>query len=276
MKLNPTPIAQFPAPLRLGIFVGILLIIWLPFALPLYLLLEDDNLTSILTLTILYLEFLTLAYFWGKRVHTTPHPFEQYGWQWQRKMGIEWVNGLAIGFCQILLLFVLMALLGWAQVTPPPSLLPIIAQGLLSALGIGLAEELLFRGWFLSELEKDYSPTVALWSNALIFAILHFIKPLSEIIRTFPQFPGLVLLGLILVWAKRRHQNRLGFSIGLHTGLVWGYYIISVGELVEYTQQVPPWVTGIDLNPLAGVMGLLGLGGLAWWIKPTPHQSKFD
>ncbi|NEO27467.1 MAG: CPBP family intramembrane metalloprotease, partial [Kamptonema sp. SIO4C4] len=249
--------AQFPVPLRLGIFVGILLVVWLPLAGPLYIVLEDDNLTAILTLAILYLEFLTLAYVWGKKVHQSPHPFQSYGWQWQRKMALEGINGLAVGFCQIVLLFVLMAVLGWATVTPPPSLFPIIAQGLLSALGIGLAEELLFRGWFLTELEQDYSPPVALWSNALVFAILHFIKPLSEIIRTFPQFPGLVLLGLILVWAKRRHQKRLGFSIGLHTGLVWGYYIISVGNFVQYTQQVPPWVTGIDMNPLAGVMGLL-------------------
>uniref|UniRef100_A0ACD5GSG1 Uncharacterized protein n=1 Tax=Desertifilum tharense IPPAS B-1220 TaxID=1781255 RepID=A0ACD5GSG1_9CYAN len=28
-----------------------------------------------------------------------------------------------------------------------------------------------------------------------------------------------------------------------------------MGQLIQYTDRVPSWVTGIDGNPLAGVMG---------------------
>jgi membrane protease YdiL (CAAX protease family) len=60
--------------------------------------------------------------------------------------------------------------------------------------------------------------------------------------------------------------DRLGIPIGLHAGLVWGYYIVNVGQLIEYSNQVPVWVTGIDGNPIAGVMGLLFLSGLTGMI----------
>ena len=54
----------------------------------------------------------------------------------------------------------------------------------------------------------------------------------------------------------------LGISIGIRAGLVWGYYIVNVGQLIEYTNQVPVWVKGINGNPIAGVMGLVFLSGL--------------
>jgi hypothetical protein len=65
------------------------------------------------------------------------------------------------------------------------------------------------------------------------------------------------------VWAKRSHFQHLGITIGIHGGLVWGYYILNVGQLVIYTGTVPPWITGIDGNPIAGLMGLFFLGILA-------------
>lgn len=67
--------------------------------------------------------------------------------------------------------------------------------------------------------------------------------------------------------------NRLGISIGLHAGLVWGYYIVNVGQLIEYSNQVPVWVTGIDGNPIAGVMGLLFLSGLTGIILSPKRRS---
>jgi membrane protease YdiL (CAAX protease family) len=62
-------------------------------------------------------------------------------------------------------------------------------------------------------------------------------------------------------------HNRLGLPIGFHAGLVWGYYIINVGNLVKYSGSVPDWITGVDRNPLAGIMGLLFLGCIAFWIR---------
>lgn len=108
-----------------------------------------------------------------------------------------------------------------------------------------------------------YGNKVSLWVSSTLYAGVHFVKPLADVWRTLPSFPGLLLLGLTLGWARLAHKGRLGFPIGLHAGFVWGYYIINVGNLVRYSGQVPDWVTGIDSNPLAGGMGLLFLSFIA-------------
>jgi membrane protease YdiL (CAAX protease family) len=261
--------------MRLAIFILVLLLLWLPVAAPIYLLVPDSNLVSILTLLVLYGEFIALVKFWGKQVHREPQIFKRYGLQGSRQNWMEWLAGLGGGLAIALSLFTVEGWLGWLVWQSPTVFLPkLILEGWLSAVAIGFAEELLFRGWLLDELERDYRPSITIWATALIFALLHFIKPLAEVLRTFPQFPGLILLGIILVWAKRGSGGRLGLSMGLHGGLVWGYYIINVGQLTKYSGQVPDWLTGVDRNPLAGVMGLLFLSAIAWWMRQRSIKNS--
>ncbi|MBP0018605.1 MAG: CPBP family intramembrane metalloprotease [Cyanobacteria bacterium SBLK] len=246
----------------------------MPFYIPLHFVFRDDaNLRSIITMAILYFEFLFLLRWWGREIWQLPAVFSHYGLVWSQKNGTEFLKGLAIGLWMVLALFILMVVLGWANFQSPANLFGIVLEGFLTSVAVGFAEELLFRGWFLDELERDYSLSVSLWTNAVIFAATHFIKPVSEMIRTFPQFPGLLLLGLILAVSKRKFNNRLGSAIGLHAGLIWGYYIINVGDLVEYSDRVSPWITGVDRNPLAGLMGLCFLGILAFSLQIIPKQT---
>ena len=250
-------------------FVGVLSILWLPLAIPIYLLLShDSNLASIVTMGLLFVELLFSWRFWGKLVYQESNILARYGWEISKINGREFIKGLAIGFWFCLGLFIAEALLGWIKiVSPTTSLIRIVVEGLVSAVGIGLAEELLFRGWLLDELQRDYKYKTCLWVGAVIFAACHFIKPIEEIIRTAVTFPALVLLGVSLILAKSNHGDRLGICIGIHAGLVWGYYVVNVGELIIYTNKVPVWVTGIDNNPIAGVMGLIFLTGLMWLIS---------
>jgi uncharacterized protein len=254
-------IATYPALLRLLLFILILVALWLPLAIPLYLFFRHDpNLTSILTMTLLFLGFLWLLRLWSRQVHHHSGGLKHYGLAWTYNNRVELARGLSIGFLFVWLLFITEAILGWVTFeTPTASLGRIAVEGLIVSLLIGFAEELFFRGWILDELGKDYPPRPAIWGTALIFSSFHFLKPLAEVIRTFPQFPALILLGLILGRARQLNRGRLGMSIGLHAGLVWGYYILQVGQLITYTYKVPPWLTGIDRNPLAGGMGIFFL-----------------
>lgn len=262
---------RYPAPIRLAAFIASLLVLWLPIAAPIYWLVPDRNLVTILTMGLLFVGFLLLVRWWGQKFYGQTHLLKHYGLVNTQQSGWEWLTGLFSGLCLVLCLFGLEGVLGWALWQSPANLPRIIVEGLLSAIGIGFAEELVFRGWLLDELERDYPPPVALVTNGLLFAGLHFIKPLTEVLRTWPQFPGLLLLGLALVWAKRWRRGRLGLPMGLHAGLVWGYYIINVGQLIRYSGSVPDWVTGVDRNPLAGAFGLLFLSALAFWMY---HASR--
>jgi uncharacterized protein len=268
MKINLVRLAQSPAPIRLGCFIAILLLLWLPFAAPIYLLVRDSNLVSILTIVLLYAIFILLLKLWGKYVYQQPQMLQHYGLEFTRQNGVDLLRGLAIGLINILILFGLQGFWGWLiWQQPKVFLLKVILEGLIVGLGFGFAEELLFRGWLLNELQRDYSLGVALWTDAVAFAALHFIKPLEAIINTLPQFPALVVLGLTQVWGKRWRRGRLGLPIGLHGGLVWGYYIINVGELTKHSGKVPDWVTGVNNNPLQGLMGVLLMSVLALWIR---------
>lgn len=252
-----------PLVIRLGVFIGSLLLLWIPLALPIYGIVRDPNWAGILTMGILYVEFLVLVRVWGRYVYRQPL-FQRYGLAITRKNGRDLLLGLSLGLVSLLALLSLESVLGWLAWQPPTSDFPRIAlEGLAVAVGIGFAEELLFRGWLLDELRRDYRLGVATGVNAFLFAGVHFIKPVGEILRTLPAFPGLFLLGLTLVLAKQIGKGRLGLPIGLHGGLVWGYYLVNVGQLVEYGNRVPVWVTGIDANPLAGLMGMIGLGAIA-------------
>ncbi|MEL7054233.1 MAG: CPBP family intramembrane glutamate endopeptidase, partial [Cyanobacteria bacterium J06588_5] len=122
-----------------------------------------------------------------------------------------------------------------------------------------------------AELEEGYSGPKALVMSALFFGATHYIKPWDEIVSSLPQLLGLVVLGMVLVWARRsptgppgKQLTRLGYPLGLHAGLIWGYYIVNVGGLSEYTGQVPEWITGIGNNPLAGLMGVVLLSLIGW------------
>lgn len=280
LNVKVSNFANYPAPIRISAFIVLLGLLWLPLAAPIALWSREPNRTTILVMSLLFVEFLLLMRWWGNHVYHEPQIFQAYGLSWTRLNLREFFQGLGWGLSSLLCLFILQATFGWLSwQLPERNILPIVLEGLVVGLGTGLAEELVFRGWILRELEHDYPASMALWANSLLFATLHFIKPLPEAIRTFPQFPGLVLLGLILVWMKRStsaqrrtdvslkiQPGRLGLPIGFHAGLVWGYYVLKVGGLMAVSRQVPEWLTGIDGNPLAGLAGLILLTGLAiYW-----------
>ncbi len=270
MKINISWLAQYKAPLRIIGFLVCLAIVWLPVAAPIYLLVRDANLVTILTMGLLAIEFFIFLPHWGKQVHQQPRIYKHVGLEFSNKNGIELLRGLAIGLISIELLFIVQGLFGWLEWRQPNSgVLRFIIEAIPTAIGTGLAEELFFRGFLYDELERDYKPSVVLWAVAIIFPVSHFIKPIPEIIRTSPQFLGLLLLALVCIWAKRSCNGRLGLSIGIHAGLIWGWYVINVGKLVQYTGAVPVWVTGVNDNPLAGVIGLSFLFVLALRMRPT-------
>lgn len=272
MTFLRSQIVRYSAPIRFGIFVGMLTLLWLPIATPIYFIWRSSSTVGIALLLILYTEFIWLLRRWGRHVHQQLHPLYEHGLKPTSRNQLEFLISLVFGFASIFALFGLEGWFGWLTWQAlPPTLIRSLFEGLVVAIAVSFAEELLFRGWIVDEFRLDYGYAVALWISSTIYAAVHFIKPWTEIIRTLPSFPGLLLLGLTLGWARQRYQGRLGVAIGLHAGLVWGYYLVDVTDSIAYTDRVPTWVTGIDQNPLAGIMGLGFLGLIALGICGTKH-----
>lgn len=279
-------LAAAPPLLRILVFLLSLGLLWAPVALPLYWLSHQGRLPGgdVVPMALLYGVFLLLLPQWQRRVHGASQPWLPLGiWITLAAVAIG-VRSLLLGLGGLAALVLIQVICGWAGLNPiRPELIGIIGAGLLTALAVAAAEELLFRGWLLQELELGLSPGVALICNGSIFALAHFIKPLAAMLAMLPQFFGLLLLGITLVWARRIPVDRskgithtsLLSSIGLHSGLVWGYYILDVGQLITPTGVVPAWVTGLQGNPLAGLLGLGLLGGLAslfrTWAGPSAN-----
>jgi len=145
-----------------------------------------------------------------------------------------------------------------------PRLSPLLLlNGLALALGVGFAEELLFRGWLFGELTLLIGKQRALWLQAGIFSLVHlqFSLPLLSLIGLLG---GLLMLGLALGLQRLSDGGLLWGAIGLHGGLVGGWFLLSQG-LVEVHASAPEWLTGPATNPIGGLLGWLGLALLIWF-----------
>jgi membrane protease YdiL (CAAX protease family) len=164
--------------------------------------------------------------------------------------------GFTLGLSSLGVVFAGQFLLGWCAWQKsnihliPGVLLPIS----LVALFVGGIEELVFRGFLLTNLERDYSIWSAAIVSSLIFSLLHLIWEQKE---TIPQLPGLALMGMVLAWARVVDGGSLGLAWGLHSGWVWAIALIDTAELISYPGQVSEWLTGKNKKPLAGLVGII-------------------
>ena len=192
--------------------------------------------------------------------------------QWQelswKDCGVEatincWVFlfvGLIIGLGSILLTFMLEGWLGWLQWQTDnwKKLWPTSLNLLAGALIIGLAEEIIFRGFLQTLLEIDYSPAFAAVLASIIFALLHLIWGDDA---TKPQLPGLWVMGMVLVFARWVAGGNIGLAWGLHSAWLWGLWSLDAANLFTYSDRSNAWLVGWKGQPLAGVAGLFCLGG---------------
>jgi len=152
------------------------------------------------------------------------------------------------------------------------SLSPALAANALTlGAGVGFAEELLFRGWLLGELEPQIGARRALGLQAALFALVHPWYRLGGL-DAVALLGGLVLLGIALALQRRADHGVLWGAIGLHGGLVGGWLALQAG-LLQLSPCAPVWLIGpggAGADPIGGLLGWLGLGALLlvrrrWW-----------
>ena len=129
----------------------------------------------------------------------------------------------------------------------------IFINAILLIIGVGFAEELIFRGWLLEELKNQFGLKKAILGQASIFSIVHigFDLPFWQMTSILS---GLFLLGILLSLIRLKDKNSLWGCIGLHGGLV-GLWFITNNGLLDISKDYPKWIFGPG-NPLGGILGI--------------------
>ena len=183
-----------------------------------------------------------------------------YGLNWNWPLLRSIIFGLSLGICSLAVIFISESLLGWIKWQKPANYLEVVKTVIIPilfvAIAVGGIEEVIFRGFLYTELQKDYTNIIAGIISSIIFALLHLVWEQKE---TTPQIPGLWLMGMVLVLARITDDGSVGIAWGLHSGWVWSIICLDTTNAIEYTGKVPEWVTGIGKKPLAGLNGLMSL-----------------
>jgi len=157
----------------------------------------------------------------------------------------------------------------------------------LSAVVVSVLEESLFRGGINGLFRRSLGVNAALWATAILFALVHFIKPdqsvkVNEVFwwsgfallpHSFHQFAkpmlflgGFVTLltfGLILGIAANR-TRALWMSIGIHAGLV--FVKLGFEKVTDRRVEYLPWI-GPELQVGLIPVAVLVLAGVwVWWL----------
>jgi membrane protease YdiL (CAAX protease family) len=246
---------------KVAIFFVAWVVLWLPLAIPIAIFLKwhpDKPLAAEQKLPLLATLYLIAPLIlwgasWVDRVS-----FSNYGLDWKFTVLKSLGMGLGLGVLSLIIVFLGQWRLGWIEwhLENLPQLTQIFLPILFLGLGIGAIEELIFRGFLLNTLAKDYSVWIAAAISSIIFALLHLVWEQQE---TLPQLPGLWLMGMVLVLARQVDGGSLGLAWGLHTGWIWGLTCLGTAALLSYTDQGPIWMTGLGKKPLAGVAGIFCL-----------------
>ena len=206
------------------------------------------------------------------------HPWRQLGLAGPPLAAIRaFTRGLLKALLLLALVTVVLLLSGqahWGSMAAAPAIL----NGLLLLLGVGFAEELLFRGWLWGALSQllgsgPRAQQRAFLAQAAIFSLVHtrFNLGLAPMLGLLV---GLLLLGLALGLQRRADGGLLWGAVGLHGGLVGGWFVLLAGPL-QLASTTPAYLAGpggAHPNPIGSLVGWIGLASLLWvrrrWWRP--------
>ncbi len=149
-----------------------------------------------------------------------------------------------------------------------------VANALALGLGVGFAEELLFRGWLWGELAFHLGAGRGALAQAVVFSLVHARLDLGGA-GLVGLLVGLGLLGLALALRRWVDGGLLWGAVGLHGGLVGGWFALQEGVLA-IRPDAPLWLVGpggARPNPVGGALGWLGLTGLALLLARARRQA---
>jgi hypothetical protein len=140
-----------------------------------------------------------------------------------------------------------------------------VARACLTPLPLAFMEEAVFRGVILEQLcrvlpDDVAGQGVAVGISALIFSVVHFLRPQK---RTLLPALGLYGLGWTLGVAYLVGGHTLWLPVAIHAAGV--LFIQVFRPFVEY--RGPAWLVGYRSYPICGVLGILSMAILTVWVS---------
>lgn len=208
---------------------------------------------------------LTLFFFLRLENETLKNIGLEYG----EKTPVLFGLGVLIAVIGLFFSVIIEIISGVARVVTPPSLDPIsliLTLSLflfISFIGAAFIEELLFRGYIQSHLQKVTSFPVALVLTSILFGILHLVLFLpSRYYWGLTAFVTSFLGGLVFGFAYEVTNKNLAFPIALHGAWNATIYIIWIDfryfTFVQFIMEVIATIIGLGIICLF-IFGLIYL-----------------
>ncbi|HVY75770.1 MAG TPA: CPBP family intramembrane glutamic endopeptidase [Puia sp.] len=157
---------------------------------------------------------MTVTYLFRRRVDRKSFLSLGLDLKWQRP-GL--IAGAALGFGMLGLGTIVLKLTGYLKWTDIVFDGRSMAVALVSLMLVAIYEEVLFRGYILSNLLESFQKWVAVLIAAALFTLFHLGNPGFDLISVMNIFAIGVLLGLYYAYT-----NQLGFCIAFH--FIWNFF----------------------------------------------------
>jgi hypothetical protein len=177
---------------------------------------------------------------------------------------IALVRGLLMATSLLSLVTIPILLNGWGTWRGDWTLITTI-NALILCLGVGVAEEIIFRAWLWKELNNFTSRFGAVVSQALVFSVVHTRFNLG-VTPMLGLLTGLFLLGMTLAMQRHHDDGSLWGCVGMHGGLVGGWFLLTHGLLdLSQASALFVGVPAANPNPLSGLIAITAFSLLLIW-----------
>lgn len=263
---------------------------------------REHNIEAVFSQAPLFLlsAFLVCVSVWLGCRFLDRRPLDGLGLRVDRRWWIEAGFGTALGAVLMGGIFGAEVAFGWAHYTEPPELagpiprLAFVPVALFPFLAIGFYEELVSRGYHLTNLAEGFSGrfipprsavVLAVFFSSAVFGIAHHDNPNASMMST----GNIVLAGMMLA-SGYVTTGRLAIPMGVH--LSWNYCqnlfgmqvsgttTFSYGSIFAREPLADPFITGGAFGPEAGLTGLvailLGTAATLAWVRLTTGTLRID
>jgi hypothetical protein len=192
-----------------------------------------------------------------------------------RVRGKELLAGLLLGTVSMTLAFAVIVLSGSGYVESwTPRLTADTGLYLLLFVAVGLAEEMMTRGYFMSVLRQTKSVPVIVIVSSVLFSLMHVFNASFSLI----PFVNIVLVGLLLAYMFLK-SGSIWMPIGFHItwnyfqGSVFGFSVsgLEVQGLITTQYAQENIINGGAFGPEGGVLAtallLLGFLFVRWYYR---------